>query len=169
MTKRSFEKKPLYRKVNTRTHGVRHGNGGEYRWQRNTKREAQSPETSMHSGHRHGRDYTLLFRFLLSKVGQPWAEVHSEAVGRLDDTARIYWMVAKARSEARGIIRYGVSSYFSGLFVDEDGILRKTDPKLTAKTMEPFCHCCTHTFKGERFGIRKTVEDFQREWAAGND
>ena len=68
-------KKPLlHRSVNTRTHGVCHGSYRAYRYERNTKKEklAQSTRGSMHSHHRHGFDYTPLYRFLLSKVGQPW-------------------------------------------------------------------------------------------------
>lgn len=165
MSKRSFDKKPLYRKVNTRTHNVRHGDGGAYRWQRNTKDEAVNPDTSMHSTHRHGRDYTPLFRYLLSKVGQVWDDVYSETVARLDETGPIFWQVALSPETAAEKVRCGESSYFSGLYVDEGGILRKTNPDLNAATMEPYCHCCTHTFNGEVFGIKKTLEDFKREWA----
>ncbi|MEP4197051.1 MAG: hypothetical protein ABJL99_15605 [Aliishimia sp.] len=165
MKKRNFDKKPLYRKVNTRTHGVRHGDGGKYKWQRNTKAEAAHPETSMHSGHRHGRDYTPLFKFLISRVGQAWDDVFSEAVGRLDETDPIFWIVAQNQDDARNIVRTGESSYFSGLYVDDAGTLQKTDPKLRAKTMIPTCHCCTHAFNGEVFGITKTLYDFKREWA----
>jgi len=165
MAKRDFQKKPLYRTVNTRTRRVRHGNGGDYRWQRNTKREMENPDTSMHSTHRHGRDYTPLFRFLVSKVGKPWDQVFSEAVGRLDEQEPIFHLVSLKREDAHDKVRYGESTHFSGLFVDEAGILQKTDPTLTAKTMEPSCPCCTHTFNGELFGIKKTLDDFKREWA----
>ncbi len=165
MAKRDFKKKPLYRSVNTRTHGVDHGYGSDYRYQRNTKREAKSPDTSVHSKHRHGRDYKPLFKFLISKVGQDWDDVFSEAVERLDTQEPIFWIVSLDAGDAKDLVRYGESSFFSGLFVDAEGILQKTDPTLTAETMEPLCHCCTHTFDGEVFGITKTLEDFKREWA----
>lgn len=69
-----MQKPPLYRSVNTRTHGVKHGLGGDYRNERNKKAVKASDvnRSSMRSHHRHGRDYTPLFRFLLSKVGGNW-------------------------------------------------------------------------------------------------
>ena len=89
-------KKPLFRKINTRTHHVRHGDGGEYRWSRNTKQEKQNESNrgSMHSDHRHGQDYTPLFKFLLSRVGGDSAEIYGEAVARLDRPERIFRFVA---------------------------------------------------------------------------
>jgi hypothetical protein len=146
-------KDPLYRKVNTRTHGVRHG-GDHFRWERNTKRAKADERArgSMHSGQRHGRDYTPLFRFLLSRVGRPWAEVHSEAVARLDSPKPVFWMVALAEADRQPYFRCGESSYFSGVYVDDDGFLALVDPNLTAEEMEPFCRCCTHTLNGVRFG-----------------
>lgn len=104
----------------------------------------------MHSGQRHGFDYTPLFRFLLSKVGENWADVHSEAVARLDREEPIAWMVAASYSEGSPFFQAGESSYFSGLYVDEHNILAVVDPGLTADTMRPFCPCCTHTLNGQR-------------------
>ena len=152
MSRRSFRKKPLYRKVNTRTHGVQHG-GGEYRWLRNTKSEKIIEQLggSMHKGKRNGRDYTPLFRFLLSKIGQPWASIHGEATSRLDSDEPIFWMVARTEDERSATVRVGESSYFSGLFVDEDGLLRVVDPSVTNETLLPCCSCCTHTFNGKPF------------------
>jgi hypothetical protein len=75
------EKEPLYRKVNTRARGVRHNFGGEYRWRRG---DSEDNRTGMARGVQRGLDYTPLFRFLLSRVGDDWDEVHSEAVSRLD-------------------------------------------------------------------------------------
>lgn len=92
----------------------------------------------MHSGQRHGFDYTPLFRFLLSKVGENWADVHSEAVARLDREEPIAWMVAASYSEGSPFFQAGESSYFSGLYVDEHNILAVVDPGLTADTMRPF-------------------------------
>ena len=77
---------PLYRRVNTRARGVHHHTGGEYRHDCHSKRTLQSDANwqSMHGPVRRGPDYTPLFRFLLSRVGKPWRDVHSEAVARLD-------------------------------------------------------------------------------------
>ena len=146
------KKKPLYRSVNTRTHGVRHGSGAKSKWDRNTKASAKNDtmKQSMHSGQRHGYDYTLLFRFLLSRVGKNWPDVHGEAVSRLDREEPITWIVADRLSEGKLFVRVGESSYFSGLYVDENNLLAVVDPKLTADTMRPFCACCTHTLNGVR-------------------
>lgn len=145
--------KPLYRKVNSRTHGVRHGNGGDWRWSRNTKAALQdlSQNGSMHSHHRHGLDYTPLFRFLLSRVGNDWDETYREAVARIDHSEPIFWLVARSEGERQSYVRLGESSYYSGLYVDEDGRLALVDPTLTVDDMRPTCRCCTHTFNGERF------------------
>lgn len=147
-------KKPLYRKVNTRTHGVRHGNRGEARWDRHTKagKADKARNSSMHSKHRHGLDYTPLFRFLLSRVGRVWEEVYQEAVSRLDRPEPIFWMVAANDMDQEAVVRLGENSYFSGLFVNAEGELAIVAPELTVDEMEPSCACCTHTFNGEQFG-----------------
>jgi hypothetical protein len=145
---------PLYRRVNTRTHHVRHApRSGEARWERNTKstKENESMRGSMHPGHRHGLDYTPLFRFLLSRVGQDWDAVHSEAVARLDRPDPIFWMVALQAHDESPFVCIGQSSWWSGLRVDDDNRLVKVAPDLTVDDMEPDCSCCTHTFNGVRF------------------
>ena len=147
------KKKPLFRKVNTRTHGVKHGDGGKARWDRGTKPANNRDYLggSMHSHHRHGRDYTPLFRFLISKVGTPWDVVHKEAVERLDTPEPIYWLVAENEADELPYVRVGESSYFSGLRVDRAGCLAFVDPELNEESLQPFCSCCTHTFNGKRF------------------
>lgn len=146
------EKKPLYRKVNTRTRGVVHG-GGEYRWMRNRKGEKRNEAMrgSMHAGQRHGLDYTPLFKFLLSKVGEHWDAIYSEAVSRLDRPDPIYWLVARSEGEKKDYVCVGESSFYSGLHVDADNRLALVNPGLKNEDMEPGCACCTHTFNGERF------------------
>lgn len=151
---RGDRKEPLYRKVNTRTHGVWHAiHAGASRWDRNTKaaKQDQSMRGSMHPGHRHGLDYTPLFRFLLSRVGTGWNAAHSEAVARLDREEPIFWMVARTVAEERPYVVMGEFSHWSGLRVDADGLLAKVAPDLTVHDMVPFCPCCTHTFNGARF------------------
>ena len=146
-------KKPLYRKVNTRTHGVRHGSGSKARKERNTKRtkKDQSQNGSMHSKQRHGYDYTPLFKFLLTKVGCDWDIVFSEASARLDNKEPIFWMVALHECDKKSYIRVNESTYFSGLFVNDDNRLELVDSNLTVDDMKPTCACCTHTFNGERY------------------
>ena len=83
-----FQKKPLFRKVNTRTHGVAHYTGGDYRHDRNKKGEVFSEETrgTMHGHEQRGLDYTPLFKFMLSRVGHKWDEIYSEvSVGCAND------------------------------------------------------------------------------------
>lgn len=151
---RDGRKEPLFRKVNTRTHGVKHApDGGEARWDRTSKagRQNEAMRGSMHPGHRHGLDYTPLFRFLVSRVGQVWDAVHAEAMARLDRPDPIFWLVALRPEEERAHVRVGESSYWSGLRVDEANRLAKVAPELTVEDMVPSCACCTHTFNGQRF------------------
>lgn len=144
-------KKPLYRKVNTRAHHVFHDKGGDYRDERNGKRVAYD-RGSMHGKKRRGLDYTPLFRFLLSKVGEPWDEVLREAQSRLDRPDPIRWMVALREDERKAYFLGGDNSYFSGLYVDDDGLLQRVAPDLQPSDMTPVCSCCTHTLNGVRFG-----------------
>ena len=102
-------------------------------------------------GQRHGLDYTPLFRFLLSRVGEDWDTVFAEAAARLDRHEPVFWMVARSEAEEKPFVRIGESSYYSGLFVDEDNRLRLVDPDLRVEHMEPGCACCTHTFNGIPF------------------
>ena len=157
----THRKEPLYRKVNTRARGVYHRKGGDFRHQRNSKREAQSIEDevargTMHGHKRRGLDYTPLFRFLLSRVGEDWAAVHSEAVGRLDREEPIYWLVARTEAERRAYVIIGESSYFSGLYVNDEGRLAKVAPDLRNEDLRPWCPCCTYTFNGVPL-VRKYV------------
>ncbi|CAN7652787.1 hypothetical protein [Mesorhizobium caraganae] len=143
-------KEPLYRRENTRTHGVRH-RGGDYKFSRHVKREDMTSRGSMHGEKQHGRDYTPLFKFLLSKVGQDWSEVHSQAVARLDRPDPIFWIVALNDADKQSVARAGDNSYYSGLYVDQDNRLALVDPELRLEDMKPSCSCCTHTFNGVPF------------------
>ncbi len=147
------EKAKLFRKVNTRTHGVHHDFGDDFKNTRNGKGEMLEQTKGKMSGRKErGLDYTPLYRFLLSKVGSDWDEVFSEAKSRLDKTEPIFGMVALNENEKKDFVRIGESSYFSGLYVDGNKILQLSNPLLKAKDMEPFCSCCTHTFNGKLFG-----------------
>lgn len=160
------QKEPLYRKVNTRARGVHHKKGGRARWERNTKaaKNNEAMRGSMHPGNSNGRDYTPLFRFLLSKVGEDWNAVHSEAVARLDTEEPIYWMVARNDAERRPTIGIGESSYFSGLYIDDDNRLAIVDPSIKIEDLEPYCSCCTHTFNGKPF-----VKAYRPWWERDQD
>ncbi len=153
-------KEPLFRKVNTKAHGVHHGFGGEYRHERNTKVEKHSETVhrSMHGKKNRGLDYTPLFKFLLSKVGENWNSIYSEAVSRLDRSEPIFWLVALHEHERKEYVRVGESSFFSGLYVDKKGLLQLVNPDLGPKQMTPLCHCCTYTLNGKPFSKRPTIE-----------
>lgn len=148
-------KEPLYRKVNTLARGVRHRFGGDAAWARNTKAEKAAEaegitRVSMGKPVNRGLDYTPLFRFLLSKIGQDWDAVYSEAIARLDRPDPIFWMVARRPEDRSPWVWLGESSRYSGLYVDDDNRLQKVDRALTAADFLPTCICCTHTFNGER-------------------
>lgn len=145
-------KEPLYRKVNTQTHRVHHDTGGNFRTERQGLEESDASRGAMHGKSRRGLDYTPLFRFLLSRVGSEWDGVYSEAVARLDRPDPIFWLVARHEHERRDKVRVGESTYYSGLYVDEAGILQLVDPHLRPQDLSPSCTCCTHTFNGVRFG-----------------
>jgi len=151
-------KQALYRKVNTTARGVHHRFGGNFRDVRQkvdgSSDELGSGPTAMHGGTRRGLDYTPLFRFLLSRVGHKWDDVFSEVVGRVDRNEPIFWMVALREDAAQAYVRTGESSYFSGLKVDAEGILRIVDPAVGPGTLAPQCPCCTHTFNGMPFTRR---------------
>jgi len=151
-----MQKPPLYRSRNTRTHGIPRERGGDYRHERHAKstRVSEATRGSMHAHQRHGRDYTPLFRFLVSHAGHRWDAVYAEAKARLDTVEPIHQLVARTAGERREVVRIGESSYFSGMFVDDEGILCLVNPALRAEDMTPDCTCCTHTFNGIRFGER---------------
>lgn len=144
---------PLYRKVNTRARGVHHGTGGDYRNERNTKREQASDARRgpMRGRSDRGLDYTPLYQFLISRVGARWDDVHREAVARLDREDPIYHLVARTPAAREPYVRVGESTYYSGLYVDDDNRLQLVDPEVTATTLEPRCACCTHTLNGVTF------------------
>ncbi len=151
---RSFHrdaKAPLFRKINTTAHGVRHAHGGDFRDQRQALSAGDAMRLPMSAREQRGLDYTPLFRFLLSKVGQDWVAVHAEAVSRLDRPHPIFWLVARTEDEEREVVRVGESSYFSGLKVDDQGRLQRVNPALGPDSLAPDCKCCTHTFNGARF------------------
>lgn len=146
------EKSKLFRKVNTKAFQVKHHFGGDYKDSRNTKKETIQNLGKMSATKARGLDYTPLYRFLISKVGEKWDDVFSEAKSRLDKTEPVFQLVALQEAEKKDLVRTGESSYFSGLYIDDKGILQLSNPKLTAKDMTPYCNCCTHTFNGKLFG-----------------
>ena len=115
----SETKKPLYRKVNTKARGVRHGFGGDFSHVRHAKR-----------------------------VGSNWDEVFSEANARIDRPDPIFWLVALTEDQKRELVCMGESSFFTGLYVDESNILQIVNPNFKQEDLIPSCTCCTHTLNG---------------------
>ena len=139
--------------MNTKAIRVRHDIGGDFRHTRRVKEETREQLTgTMHGKVNRGLDYTPLYKFLLSRAGQKWDDVFSEASARLDNTTPVFYMVALRAADRREIVRLGESSYYSGMYVDDDGLLQLVNPGLKAADMEPYCACCTHTFNGVLFG-----------------
>jgi len=145
-----MKKSPLFRKVNTTAHGAPHRSK---RLEFDIARRSDASESIRQGmrGRRCGFDYTPLFRFLLSKVGCTWNDVHSEAVSRLDHPDPIFWLVALCPEDEKEYVRVGESTFYSGLRVDENGKLQKVNPQLGPESLSPSCKCCTHTFNGLRF------------------
>lgn len=145
-------KEPLYRKVNTKARNVHHNFGGDFKNSRNKKQETlEQTKGKMFGKQERGLDYTPLFRFLLSKVGTEWDLIFSEIKTRLDRTEPIFWIVSLNHNKKEDFIRVGESSYYSGMFVDENGILQLSNAELKATDLKHFCECCTHTFNGIRY------------------
>lgn len=144
-------KEPLYRKYNKLARGFRHSSyGGDFRHERNSK-ELKNFEGSHLSikRTREGFDYTPLFKFLLSRVGQDWDTVFSEAVSRLDKKEPVFWIVDMHYEPGDfGTVRTDESSYFSKLTV-QNGLLVLADPEAEPPAIN--CTCCTHTFNGKPY------------------
>ena len=81
--------------------------------------------------------------------GSEWNEIFSEAKSRLDKTEPIFWLVALNKDDKKDVIRVGESTYFSGLYVDDDGLLQRSNPEIRTTDLNHYCDCCTHTFNGQ--------------------
>jgi hypothetical protein len=141
------EKELLYRKVNTRTRGVWHQIQNDAKHDRNTKEGISS---KMKNKKKRGLDYTPLYKFLLSKIGQDFDIVYSEAVKRIDKDDAIFHIVDKRSPEDidKDYIMSG-NSYYSKLYIDDDNLLQYVNPNLKNEDFYPPCSCCTHTFNGK--------------------
>lgn len=166
-------KEPLYRKINKRVRrcGSYLNYGGEHRHERHTKSAKVAlnegvTRGSMHAREQRGLDYTPLYRFLLSKVGQDWDIVHSEAVSRLDKPDPIFHMVALREENREAFFCGGETSYYSGLYVDEQNKLQKVKPDLCSGDINNVClgcTCCTHTLNGVTYITQATLDGVKSE------
>lgn len=156
------KKNPLYRKVNTKARYCHHYTGPDARHTRNTKAGLTK---KMKRGVQRGLDYTPLFKFLLSKVGQKWDDVYSEAKSRLNVDEPVFWMVQtninhSDRGKNNDTFRGGENAIYSKLIVDENGLLQYKNPKLKNEDFYPSCSCCTHTFNGTV--LQHTYQNFNQ-------
>ena len=144
-----MDKKPLYRKVNKRTHnGIRHFclESERFRTERHRKQKHYPERIAIkRKQSRHDNDYAPLYRFLLSRVGWPWDETFMECRQRLDKIDPVMDMVVNVNR--RGVVvdksidfpdghpkcfrdwRANDDSYtyWSALEVDSNGILQYVD------------------------------------------
>jgi len=138
----------LYRKVNTKARGVKHLHGKDYSDERSKSFLNNTKCESMHGEKQRGLDYTPLFKYLISKVGNNWDEIYHDIKNRIDKDDPIYWIVARNEKDKEEIVRLGESTYFSGLYIDENNNLQIVNPDLRNENLQPMCPCCTHTFNG---------------------
>lgn len=144
------KEEPLFRKEGSQPRNYRRNVDGKFRQIRHSKqiKEFEGIRMSM-IGKQRGLDYTPLFRFLHSKEGKYWNDVHSEAVSRLDKESPIFWLVV---NDGRAIVRVGEMTYYHAMFIDEVGILRFVDK---SATMSASCRCCTTTLDGKPLKYEK--------------
>ncbi len=99
--------------------------GGEYKWKRaKIKKDPDIYHVPMRSV-KCGRDYTPLYRFLMSKEGYNFDEVYSEAVSRVDNKMRIFDIIKTA--SAFPVVRIGDGTYYHTMYIDKDKILKFVD------------------------------------------
>ncbi len=142
------DKKPLYRTMNTRSHGVNYhrGIGPDSRHDRNTKDGLRKSMASR----KLGLDFRPLFLFLQSKVGEKWDDVYSEAKSRIpaSEAHVIDYIFCENRPDDTEYFMINENCCYSRLKVDDDGILQKYSD-LRIEQMYPSCGCCTHTLDGK--------------------
>lgn len=154
--------KKLYRKVNRKPSFQTHGSDYKkihFRWERHTKKSKNLAlegvnKIPMKKGKsrvmENGYDYTPLFKYLLKQVGRKWDDVYSEVIPRLNTTEPVFWMVDVNNIDDEEYFKAGETSFYSKLYVDDNGILCKVNPKLS--NIHPNCNCHTYTFNGNVVG-----------------
>lgn len=104
-----------------------------------------------------GLDYTPLFRFLISKVGSKFNDVYSEAKSRLDKPDPIFYLVARSELEKKEVVRVSDDTYFSGLFVDNNGLLQFVNKDIVGTEKDIFSNSIdfgfSYTFNGKLYHL----------------
>jgi CRISPR/Cas system-associated endonuclease/helicase Cas3 len=87
-----MNKKPLYTKVNRRSYqsSQYEYSGGDHKHLRNTKKfkNLDAKRISMKGRNIQARDYTPLYKYLISNVGRSWDDIYSEIKPRLKGIER---------------------------------------------------------------------------------
>ena len=100
---------------------------------------------------KHGYDYTPLFRYLLSRVGDLWEDIYTYVKPRLNTTEAIWIMVSRSGyPQESSYFCLSEGSYWSQLWIDDEGRLQRVDP--TQANASPGCWCHTYSFNGSRIG-----------------
>lgn len=146
------KKQPLYRKV-AKAINNHHFKGSNAKYDRNTKRGISK---TLKKNIKRGLDYTPLYKFLLSKVGQNFNDIYREVIKRVSDRKAIFHMFRKHEFETGDFVRIGESSFYSKLYIDENNIIQKVNPDLKNEDFSPSCWCCTYTFNGSKL-IKKYI------------
>lgn len=146
------DKKPLYRKEADAINNHHHS-GSDAKYDRNTKRGISK---HMKKNVKRGLDYTPLYKFLLSKVGQNFDEVYKEVIKRVNDRSAIFHMFRKHEFETGDFVRLGGSSFYNKLYIDDNNTIQKVNPNLKNEDFSPSCWCCTYTFNGNKL-IKKYI------------
>lgn len=171
--------KKLYRKENTHWRNGQlclyyNYTGSKYSYDRHTKKAKQAfldeirrgkikKRSSRWSGHKK-LDYTPLLMFLEKSVGKKWDKVWKEAMRKSDNAYEvIQWVVLNINKSGlvcnrinrsftdHDFIRAGEGSYYSSLYVDENGILQLVDSDVYQKF--------------QKFDKGRKYMDYDDEWS----
>jgi hypothetical protein len=102
------------------------------------------------------------FNFCSVKWANPGVKCTAKRLVGWDKEAPIFYLVALHRKNWQSYVCCGESSYYSGLCIDEHGILQKVNPAFTAEDVPVRCRCCTYTFNGELVPV--TEKNWQKPY-----
>lgn len=133
--------KPLYRKRSKDKDRI----CPQSKWDRNTKKGIRK---SLASKRWDDFDYTPLYNYLLTQIGEDFNVIHSYVQKRVNNINRIYDII-KPSTYKLSYVRVSENAYYSALYIDEYNTLKKINPNFNIEHMYPFCSCCTHTFNNK--------------------
>lgn len=148
--------KPLYRTACRPTYGHFKENK-HYRHIRNKKKTVIEGEESVDTDTKMVRqrkdvrqlDFTPLYKYLQSKVGEDYDTVYSNVVERIPRNQRgVIDYIVMADNTGDGVARLGESTYFRTLYVDENNKLQFVN-KDYKQTVSKWCYMDTTTLDGK--------------------